>query len=98
MWFVGPDSSLGTPPKVKISNRRHHRSKAFAFLVLISLTSLAAAQSTPATFDDLVARATEARSHNDIPAAIALYGQAVQLKPDWPEGWWYLGMLKYGPG
>jgi len=25
-------------------------------------------------------------------------GQAVQLNPKWPEGWWYLGSLQYGAG
>lgn len=65
-----------------------------AFLVL---AALAATQTTP-TFDDLVAKATAAREHNEIADAIAAYRQAVQLKPDWPEGWWYLGMLQYNFG
>ncbi len=98
MWFVGPNSDLGTPPETEVEhpNHRRHRTPALAFLFLISLASLASAQSAPTTFDDVVANATEAREHNDVPAAIALYVQAVQLKPDWPEGWWYLGMLQYG--
>src|SRR5450631_584419 len=95
MRFGPPESSLGTPPETTGPNRR---SLALASLLLIWFAALAAAQAAPATFDDLVASATEARQHNDVPAAIALYGQAVQLKPDWPEGWWYLGMLQYGSG
>src|ERR1700687_1702193 len=95
MRFGPPESSLGTPPETTGLNRRN---LALASLVLILLAAMAAAQSTPATFDEIVANATAAREHNDIPAAIALYGQAVQLKPDWPEGWWYLGMLQYGSG
>jgi tetratricopeptide (TPR) repeat protein len=95
MWFAVPHSSLGVPTEAKISSRR---SFALAFLALASLASVAAAQSTPATFDDVVAKATASREHNDIPGAVASYSQAVQLKPDWPEGWWYLGMLQYNTG
>ncbi|MGO4882872.1 MAG: tetratricopeptide repeat protein [Bryobacteraceae bacterium] len=39
--------------------------------------------------------ATEARTQNRIPEAIALYRQAVKLRPSWPEGWWFLGELLY---
>lgn len=95
MWFGPPESSLGIPPEATGPNRRN---LVLASLLLILFAAMAAAQSTPATFDDVVANATEAREHSDIPAAIALYGQAVQLKPFWPEGWWYLGMLQYGSG
>ncbi len=69
------------------------------FLVLIPtllLTrALCAAQETPAGFDDLSARAAAARDQQHIPLAIQLYTQAEQLKPDWQEGWWYLGVLQY---
>jgi tetratricopeptide (TPR) repeat protein len=98
MWFVGPHRSLGIPPRVKSPEHRHRATASFVFLALILLASNASAQTASATFDDIVANATEARSHNDIPGAVALYAQAVQLKPDWPEGWWYLGMLQYGSG
>ncbi len=53
------------------------------------------AQTTPAQFDDLAARAAAARDQQDLPLAIQLYTQAEQLKPDWQEGWWYLGVLQY---
>ena len=29
---------------------------------------------------------------------MALYGQALALRPDWDEGWWYLGVLRYEEG
>ena len=45
-----------------------------------------------------MARAAEARERNDLRGAIVLYQQVVQLKPDWPEGWWFLGVLQYGSG
>jgi predicted Zn-dependent protease len=65
--------------------------------------ALGAAQEAPATqgaaagqFEDVAARAATARDQQNLPLAIELYTQAEQLKPDWQEGWWYLGLLKYG--
>lgn len=55
-------------------------------------------QSVPENFDDLASRAAAARDQGDAAAAIDLYGRAVQLKPDWPDGWWSLGMVQYGAG
>jgi len=55
----------------------------------------ARAQANPASFDDIVLRAAAAREQDDVPQAIELYRQAVELKPDWPDGWWFLGSLQY---
>lgn len=52
-------------------------------------------EQAPAQFDDLAARAAAARDQQNLPLAIQLYIQAEQLKPDWQEGWWYLGVLQY---
>ena len=75
------------------------------FLVLIPTLRVAGAISdtqqapgpprSPARFDDLAARAATARDQQNLPLAIQLYSQAEQLKPDWQEGWWYLGILQY---
>ncbi len=67
-------------------------------LALICLATFASAQESPSSFDDVVSRAAAARDQNDIPTAIQLYGQAVQLKPEWPDGWWFLGVMQYGTG
>ena len=48
-----------------------------------------------ATFDELAAEATAAREADKNPEAIRLYKEALQLKPAWSEGWWYLGTLSY---
>jgi tetratricopeptide (TPR) repeat protein len=53
------------------------------------------APQSPAQFDSLAARAAAARDQQNLPLAIQLYSQAEQLKPDWQEGWWYLGILQY---
>lgn len=55
----------------------------------------ALAQANPPGFDDVVRTATAARERDDVPQAIELYRQAVQLKPGWPDGWWFLGSLQY---
>ena len=55
-------------------------------------------QSIPDNFEDLAREAAAARERNDVSTAIDLYGRAVQLKPEWPDGWWFLGMLQYGAG
>jgi len=47
---------------------------------------------------DLEARAAAARDAGDVPAALQLYRQAVERKPGWLEGWWFLGLLNYQSG
>src|SRR5262249_42483427 len=39
--------------------------------------------------------AEKARSENRLDDAITEYFKTVQLKPDWTEGWWYLGTISY---
>lgn len=48
-----------------------------------------------ASFEDLAQRADAAREAGNLSAGIDLYRQALALKPDWQEGWWYLGSLLY---
>jgi predicted Zn-dependent protease len=79
------------------SYRIHALARA-ALLVLnvVLLAAGAAAQANPEKFNDLVVKAAAAREQNDVPQAIELYRQAVELKPEWPDGWWFLGSLQYG--
>jgi len=75
--------------------------KTFALLMLFC--SSLYAQDGAGAFADLSARASAARQANDVPRAIALYRQALQLNPKWEEGWWFLGTLlydsdRYAPG
>jgi tetratricopeptide (TPR) repeat protein len=55
------------------------------------------AQAAP-QFSDLESRATAAREARNIPLAIELYSRAEKLRPDWKEGWWYIGVLQYNSG
>jgi len=48
-----------------------------------------------ATFEEIARQAAAARDADQVPQAINLYQQALGLKPDWPEGWFYLGTLYY---
>jgi len=63
------------------------RPPALAWLCLFLFPTLALAQSAAAGSDDLAVQASSARERNDVPTAIQLYKDSVQLKPDWPEGW-----------
>ncbi len=46
-------------------------------------------------FNDLAARAAQARDAGNLTQAVELYRQATAEKPDWQEGWWYQGLLQY---
>jgi len=63
--------------------------------LIVVLPGVASAQSNSVAFSDLVSKAAAARIENDLPRAIQLYSQAVQMNPNWKEGWWYLGLLQY---
>ena len=46
-------------------------------------------------FADLAQRAAEARDKDKLDEALSLYAEALRLKQDWAEGWWYLGTILY---
>jgi tetratricopeptide (TPR) repeat protein len=66
----------------------------FAVLPLTS-RSTTCAQQTPTDFDSFAQSAAAARDSNHAAEAIQLYRRALDLRPDWAEGWWYLGTLLY---
>ena len=49
-------------------------------------------------FEALSRRARAAREAGRHDEAIAAYREAVELRPDWDEGLWYLGVLQYETG
>lgn len=71
------------------------QSCALVGLLLFSFPGYARAQANTPGFDDMVVAATAAREQDDVAHAIELYTQAVQLKPEWSDGWWFLGSLQY---
>ena len=59
-------------------------------------------QSSPQTqagaeveFERFVKLADEARLAARFDDAISLYGKALNIKPKWPDGWWYVGAIFY---
>ena len=66
--------------------------------LLVTVCGAAEAQANPASFSDVVSKATAARDANDLQGAIELYQQALKLNSQWPDGWWFLGSLQYGTG
>src|SRR5271165_2491764 len=54
-----------------------------------------AAGSTQENFQTLAEAATAAREAGKPDQAIEGYTRAVTLRPDWAEGWWYLGTMQY---
>ena len=46
-------------------------------------------------FETFAARALSAREAGKIDEAIRNYEAGVKLRPEWEEGWWYLGTLLY---
>ncbi|CAN5663224.1 hypothetical protein BH18ACI4_BH18ACI4_20140 [soil metagenome] len=55
----------------------------------------AKAGGTQEQFDLLVAQATGAREASRLDEAITLYRKALELRPQWAEGWWYLATILY---
>src|ERR1041384_3675522 len=70
-------------------------------LVLASLLSIQTvygkfpSQDEPETFESLAKSAAAARDSGRPGDAIRDYKQALGLRPQWSEGWWYLGTLQY---
>ena len=62
----------------------------------IGFSSVSRAQTTAADFETVSAAASAARVGGDPARAVELYSQALALRPDWQEGWWFLGVLHYG--
>lgn len=48
-----------------------------------------------AEFDAFVKQADEARLAERFDDALTLYGKALNSKPKWPDGWWYVGAIFY---
>lgn len=63
----------------------------FALLALL----VCLAQPLPEGFETLSARAAAARAAGRTEDAVGAYRGALALRPDWDEGWWYLGALLY---
>src|SRR6516225_10236166 len=61
----------------------------------VAVFAQAPAQSAPESFEELAKAATAAREAGKTEEAIQDYKRALEIRPDWNEGWWYLGTLEY---
>ena len=70
----------------------------FCAVVALPLGSSVVTAQTPSnsvSFETLKANALSAREAGRMDEAIRNYRAAVELRPAWDEGWWYLGTLLY---
>src|SRR5215470_6880110 len=80
------------------SSLRTFRSLVHVLVVLASFQTAygtSPSQDAPATFETLVKSATAARESGRPDEAIRDYKQALEIRPEWSEGWWQLGTLQY---
>lgn len=54
-----------------------------------------AASQQKAAFDNAVKLGDEARTAGRLDEAIESYNNALRIRPEWPDGWWYLGAIFY---
>ena len=67
-----------------------------AALVVFSAGNFLLAQTSPAgSFESLAAKAAAARDAGNPEEAVRNYRAALELRPMWDEGWWYLGTILY---
>ncbi len=52
-------------------------------------------QKTPESFESLTQSASAEREAGKVEEAVRDYQRALEIRPDWVEGWWYLGTLLY---
>ena len=64
-------------------------------LLLFVQTQKGPAAASSQRFFQVSKQATEAREKERLEEAVRLYREAVRLRPDWKEGWWYLGTMFY---
>lgn len=70
----------------------------FRYTLCLFWLSLPAFCGPQQSFDSVAAQAAQARDSENLDEAVKLYTQAVELRPGWAEGWWYLGTIAYDRG
>lgn len=80
---------VGDNRPVEVSSSRWTGTVLLVFLALSG--TVGAAQD----FDALAAGADEAREQGRLVDAVGAYRSALEVRPDWAEGWWYLGTILY---
>jgi tetratricopeptide (TPR) repeat protein len=83
-------------PALRFHRHRSFRSGAIFVALMLQLTALAQSGANSADdFQHIAQQAAAAREAGMSEDAIRFYQRAVKIRPDWDEGWWYLGSLYY---
>jgi tetratricopeptide (TPR) repeat protein len=64
-------------------------------LLLFAETPKSPAAAASQQFAQVSKQAAEAREQERLEEAVRLYREGVRLRPEWKEGWWYLGVMFY---
>ena len=100
-------AALRGRPSVECARRGGHGVPPLQLLVVLLMCSLVASAQTrnarpkaqiesPETeFERVVKLADDARLAEKFDEAVSLYGEALKIKPKWPDGWWYVGAIFY---
>jgi tetratricopeptide (TPR) repeat protein len=67
------------------------------FALVLPVSGLLLAQDTSSdstAFQRLSRQADSEREQGNVDKAVRDYESAVKIRPDWPDGWWYLGTLQ----
>lgn len=82
---------------LRVRSQRWLRVFAVSVAVTAAVSCFAQVQGDPQpNFDTLAQSATAAREGGNPEQAIPYYQRALEVRPEWQEGWWYLGVLEYG--
>jgi len=65
------------------------------FLLLFAEPQKGPSHAASQRFAHVSKEAAQAREHERLEEAVQLYREAVRLRPDWKEGWWYIGTMFY---
>jgi len=68
---------------------------ALTSILLLVGGSMRGQSTPPQNFTELAASAASNRDNGNTDTAVQQYRQALQMQPDWAEGWWNLGSLYY---
>jgi tetratricopeptide (TPR) repeat protein len=93
--FSAPNSGFAMKDTLTRKIQKRACARILLSMAVLCVCLSARAQTAQPQFDELAARAAHARDAGNLPQATELYRQATALKPDWREGWWYLGLLQY---
>ncbi|MFZ0428463.1 MAG: tetratricopeptide repeat protein [Acidobacteriota bacterium] len=66
--------------------------------LLIVLVMLGGTGQSGPSFDELARQAGSAREAGQLARAAGLYERCLTLRPEWPDGWWHLGTVRYDLG